>query len=1254
MKSAELHLAFLGGLSIQRGGEAIPELTSHKALALLCYLALAERPQPRMALAGLLWGDMPESNALMNLRKALKQLRQQVGNHLVITHQQAAFNRAAPCWVDTTAFAQAGISLSRDESITEAQITRLEQAIALYNGDFLEGFYVQAAPEFEHWVLGKRAYFHELALQMLHIVASERAKMGQHQSAIEHTRRLLRLEPWREESHRDLMRLLAYDGQRGAALAQYETCRRILREELGVDPSEETQKLYRSIHADQLRPPISSTALQPQTKPHRPAFLDEDGASSESSKLPFVGRERHLSRLAGYLETVREGKGRVAFVSAEAGWGKTSLLVNFARRAQAMFPDLIVANGICTTYTGSGDPYLPFREILRMLTGDIEGKWAAGTIPRDQALRLWDLLPTAVHALVTHGRNLVDTFVPCEALLIHAAAHDSIRPESIAQLRDLIHRGQAAGIKQEHIFEEYTDVLANISSTAPLLLILDDLHWADASSIHLLFHLGRQLADTPILILGAYRPEDVYLGREGKEHPLVNVLHEFKSLFGDTWLDLERGGSAEGRLFVDALLDVESNQLSPDFREQLARNTGGHPLFTVEILRELQERGDIAKDNAGQWIDRSAITWDTLPGRVEGVIENRMNRLDPGLQEVLVTASVEGEDFTAEAIAEVQKIELEVVVKALSQELAKKHNLVRALGVEQAGNQRVSRYQFSHNLFQKYLYSTLDPIERVYQHEAIGNALEKLHRSRTEDVAIHLARHFHEAGNIPKAIHYLKLAGETAARAYANTEAISHYRQAIHLAEQVQISDEDTVSLYTQLGRALELDSCFDLAMETYEDLSRRATLGGNRAMELTSLMARVTILSVPTAIHDPQRAHQLGERALHLAGELGDPALQAKILWSLSIANFFANRLQEAIDCGERSLELARRHRLIEQTAQTLNDLGGFIYLYSGKIEPARRALQEASSLWRELGNTPMLADSLSGFCIAHVYAGDFDLASGCSQEAFQISQSIGNLWGQSYSLWTIGDAFAERGEFSRAIEANEECIRLGKQANFLASQTYPRAKLAQIYMELGSLDQAMQLVQEALVLSREHIPTHLVQGLGLLARLQIRMGDLAEAEAAIDAGKNNPYRKSWMVFYLPVLFAEAELALQQGRPSEALAVMEDLIARLHSYGMRLHLPEALYLQGQVLLGLKQAGAARGCFLEAQAAAQAMGSRRSLWRILLALSQLEKGPTQAGLWLQEARQMLEFSLTHLEARHTSLRETFSAQAEVRTVIQNG
>ncbi|MGD2159484.1 MAG: hypothetical protein PVG32_21585, partial [Anaerolineales bacterium] len=164
MASTELQLTFLGGLEVQRDGESIVELTSQKARALLCYLAVTGQPHSRLTLAGLLWGDMPESNALMNLRKALKQLRQQVGDHLTITRQQAAFKSDAPHWIDVAALQDVAKQVKVVDEIRASLLGQMEQAAALYQGDFLEDFYIRDAPDFEGWVLGKRAYIRELAL----------------------------------------------------------------------------------------------------------------------------------------------------------------------------------------------------------------------------------------------------------------------------------------------------------------------------------------------------------------------------------------------------------------------------------------------------------------------------------------------------------------------------------------------------------------------------------------------------------------------------------------------------------------------------------------------------------------------------------------------------------------------------------------------------------------------------------------------------------------------------------------------------------------------------------------------------------------------------------------------------------------------------------------------------------------------------------------------------------------------------------
>ena len=1241
-----LEVRLLGQFQIHIDGKTVT-IPFRAEQSLLAYLILnAGTAFRREHLSGLLWPDSDEANAKGYLRQALWRLRKAIHecapsapDYFQANKISIAFDPNQPYWLDCT------ILLNE----AQAGLEDLLSATQTYTGELLPGFY-------DEWVMLERERLQAVFNRQMQRLLEQLQSANRWGDLIQQAERWIFLGDHPEPAYRALILGHARSGDLSGALAAYERCAITLERDLGVKPSAETQALIQKIQTEQRRSQALPLSLQKQIKTKYPAFLDEEFQRGDIAIDHFVGRESQLARLERVLQSTLSGQSQVAFVSAEAGMGKTSLLTNFSRQAQEKYPRLIVASGICTIYTKTGDAYLPFREILRMLSADIEGMWAAGNLTRDHALRLWRLLPVALEALVSQGQSLVGTFLSGQTLNQRAAAHETNHPELIDQLQGLISIRQETRITQERIFEQYTDVLTQIARKSPLLLILDDLHWADTSSINLLFHLGRRLARSPILILGAYRPEEVNLSQQEEKHPLADVLSEFKRLFGDIRITLDHKDNEEARRFVDALLDDEPNRLGEIFREQLTHNTQGHPLFTVEMLREMQERGDILQDGSRRWIESPGINWDNLPGRVEGVIEKRVNRLAPQQKKALVTASVEGEDFCAEVIAQVRGMDGEVVVRMLSEDLGKRHNLVQARSVEQSGEQRISRYQFGHNLFQKYLYSTLDPVERVFQHEAVGNALEKLYQGRSEVVAVQLARHFQEARIFEKAIQYLKQAGDAAQRVYANTEAIAHYSRAIQLAEQVHVNDENIIELYIHLGRVLELDSAFDQALSTYEKLGELAVQRANPAMELASLMARVGVLAVPSVIHNPGAAFELGERALNLARELDDPAAEAKILWSLLIPNLLSGHLEESIACGERSLALARQFNLLEQTAQTLSDLGGFPYLYTGRIDQARQALGEASELWHKLGNKPMLADSLSKACIAHLYAGDYDQAINFSEEAFQISHDIKNIWGQSYSKWMVGEAYRERGEYSKAIEVMEECIRLGKQAGILTTQDYTRIRLGATYMDLGCLDRGLQAVEQGLALARAQDPIVIIQGLGVLARLQILKGNLTAAGASIAEGQQDPYQEqeTWVFNWLTLLFAEAELALRQRESSRALAVTEDLIARLRRYNMRLLLPEALYLQGKVLLDLNQDAEARERFVEAQSIARAINSRRTLWRISLALSKLEEDPEISRELLQEACRVLEFILAEFKEKHRDLREIFIKQADVKEVMAKG
>ncbi len=304
-----LNLSLLGKLQVSLDDQPVTGFVSTKVPALLCYLAVTGRPHDRQGLAGLLWGEMPETEAKANLRTALSNLKKLVGPYLVIERDVVTFNRDSPYRLDVELFESA---LSRPPAAigknSEDYLERLVRSVELYRGDFLEGLSVREALEFEMWRLAQRERLHQLALQGLHHLSLHYTGQGDYAQAMVYTARLLVLEPGHEEGHRQMMLLLARSGQRSAALAQYETCRRILNEELGVEPAAETAALYERLRAAGTPPPHNLSL--PAT--------------------PFVGRQVELARLAVYLE---DPACRLVTLAGPGGAGKTRLALQAAAQA---------------------------------------------------------------------------------------------------------------------------------------------------------------------------------------------------------------------------------------------------------------------------------------------------------------------------------------------------------------------------------------------------------------------------------------------------------------------------------------------------------------------------------------------------------------------------------------------------------------------------------------------------------------------------------------------------------------------------------------------------------------------------------------------------------------------------------------------------------------------------------------------------------------------------------------------------------
>ena len=283
-----------------------------------------------------------------------------------------------------------------------------------------------------------------------------------------------------------------------------------------------------------------------------PGFLEK--GTKEASTHKFVRRERELKQLDEFLQKVITGEGLVAFIAGGPGRGKTALVEEFTHRALEAYPNLLVVSGNCNSFSGIGDPYHPFREIFGQLVGDLEPQMVKGVFSKEHVLRLWRALPYVISALLERGPDLFNVFFTPDILLTNASIALPGHSVHLQQLRQLVRRqlNISAEMQQVHLFGQCANVLELLALEYPLMVVLDDLQWADAASTGLLFHLGQRLNGNRILIVGTFRSDVVALGAEGDRHPLNTVINEFKRKFGDSVIEIDRINQIEGRRFIDA------------------------------------------------------------------------------------------------------------------------------------------------------------------------------------------------------------------------------------------------------------------------------------------------------------------------------------------------------------------------------------------------------------------------------------------------------------------------------------------------------------------------------------------------------------------------------------------------------------------------------------------------------------------------------------------------------------------------------
>jgi tetratricopeptide (TPR) repeat protein len=733
------------------------------------------------------------------------------------------------------------------------------------------------------------------------------------------------------------------------ALQAYQDARRLLVEELGLEPSRRLRDLEQAILRQD--PALDLGRL--------PRASDVGRQASGRAVGVFVGRENELEVLLRALGDALAGRGRLLMIGGEPGIGKSRLAEELAGAATESGAEVVW--GRCWE-AGGAPPYWPWVQAIRSHVRGVDPERLRRELGADAA---------EIGEVVAEVRDQVPDL----------GALPAIDDPQRARFR---------------LFDGIAGFLKRASGTKPLLVILDDLHWADEGSLRLLEFVAREVADARLLLIGTYR--DVELSRR---HPLSQTLAELtrERLFERIVL---RGLTSEDVAdFIEATWGAAP---PPALVSAVHSQTEGNPLFVTEVVRLLAQEGELTPEQLS-----GSESWSLrIPEGVREVIRRRLDRLSDQCNEALAVASVIGREFGLDQLQRLLEDHSEdQLVQLLDEALA-------ARVIEEAAG-AVDRYQFTHTLIQETLADELSLTRRVRLHARIAEALEGLYGENAEQHAAELAHHFGQAQTLlgpDKFVRYSLAAGEAALVAAAHEQALAHFDRALAAKDHAEM-DGETAALYFGRGRAqLAILPRYELgpasnsmrrAFDYYAEVGdmRRAVSVAAGPMPLSiglgetdfpELIARA-LKVVPPDSHeagqllaqhgwysgivgaDQGEAEQAFERALSIARTTGDAALERRTLANAAWVDVWHFRRQECLQRGLRAIELAGQAG-DDQTEVNARRSIVWALTATGELEQIRAHVAAGFALAERLRDSWSVASAGFDGARLAVYEGDWETA--------------------------------------------------------------------------------------------------------------------------------------------------------------------------------------------------------------------------------------------------------------------------------------
>lgn len=923
----------------------------------------------------------------------------------------------------------------------------LDEAARRYTGDFLDGLKVDERG-FEEWRVIERERLREGALALL-ARQLRRQGEGEGEAAIPIVQRLLSIDPLREEAHRHLMQLFLGQGRRAAALQQYQACVGILERELGAEPEEETRALYRRI----LR--TTGTAAPAAVNVSLP------GAG------PLIGRAAELERLAAALARMLDDGGRMLLLRGEAGIGKSRLLGEFAALAAAQ--RMPVATGRCHE-TEQILPLQPWIDALRGAGGRLDPALAG------------PLGPAATMHL--------------------SRAFPELAPP-----------GSSTGTTGEQyalLFDALARLIGLLAAEHPLILALEDLHWADELSVRFLAFLGRRIATLPVLVIASMRPEELV------DAPvLAQALKELRGEARVEEVALAPLSEAEALALVEALQPAGAARRA----EEIWSISEGNPFVIVETVRALRAVG-------GE------------PGIARGVqdfVAERLDRLGEQARAAVAVAAVIGREFSFPLLSRAAGLDEPAAASVVEE-------LVRRRVFDTLGD----GFDFCHEWIRRVAYHRLLPQRRAGLHAAVGAALEALHAGRTGDVADQLGHHYSRAGDAARAVPYLIAFADLAARRYALDDAVRAFGQAMLVVRGLPEAERDTRLLDLTLRRAFVL-SMQGRQREIAELLAAQAGTVERVADPLLVSEYHFRVGLTCFYLGERARGEAAAIRALAEGERSGNAEAIGKALHVLSLACFEAGRPREGVAHARRAIPLLDLPHAQQWYALAYHDLA-LNCLMLGDLPAALEATAREAALGRA-SEWPRVT-ALAGYVTTWVLALQGETAAAIATAEETLAGSRDPMVGALVS-GTLAFARLEQGEAAVAIPLLTDVVKRLRASPVRTGEVRHSALLAEAELMSGDLAAARASAAATLAMAERDGN---VFNIGLAeragARIALAEGRLDEAGLLLERALATFGRCAAAFEAARTQALLAALLARAGRKAEARAYLSAALAVFRAAG--------------------------------------------------------------------------------------------------------